>query len=105
MAAELILLPDAEQDLSEAYDWYEKQRIGLGEDFLSQIEACFNAICRSPERYSRFFKNYRKAFARRFPYAILYEYQDEKVIVYYVFHTSQDPEKWKGAWADPRNAS
>ena len=29
MAAELVIAPEAEQDLTEAYDWYEKCRIGL----------------------------------------------------------------------------
>jgi hypothetical protein len=28
MAAELIVAPEAEQDLAEAYAWYESQAIG-----------------------------------------------------------------------------
>jgi hypothetical protein len=32
MAAELIIAPEAEQDIAEAYDWYESRRVGLGED-------------------------------------------------------------------------
>lgn len=34
MAAELIIAPEAEQDIAEAYAWYEGRRTGLGE-FLS----------------------------------------------------------------------
>ena len=33
MAAELIIAPEAEQDVAEAYAWYEIQRSGLGEEF------------------------------------------------------------------------
>jgi hypothetical protein len=40
MAAELIIAPEAEQDLAEAYAWYEGRRIGLGEEFLSGVDAC-----------------------------------------------------------------
>jgi hypothetical protein len=29
------MAPEAEADIAEAYGWYERQRIGLGEDFLS----------------------------------------------------------------------
>ena len=29
MAARLVIAPEAEQDLSEAYGWYEKRRLGL----------------------------------------------------------------------------
>ena len=32
MDAELIFAPEAEQDLAEAYNWYEGRRPGLGED-------------------------------------------------------------------------
>jgi plasmid stabilization system protein ParE len=32
MAVELILSPEAEQDILEAYGWYEHQRAGLGEE-------------------------------------------------------------------------
>lgn len=34
MAVKLVFAPEAEQDLTEAYGWYEQQRLGLGEDFF-----------------------------------------------------------------------
>jgi hypothetical protein len=37
MAAELIVVPEAERDVDAAYSWYETQRIGLGEEFLSCV--------------------------------------------------------------------
>jgi hypothetical protein len=40
MAVELVLAPEAEQDIYEAYGWYEKRRFGLGEEFLSCVDAC-----------------------------------------------------------------
>ena len=30
----LIIRPEAEQDISEVYDWYEERRKGLGDEFL-----------------------------------------------------------------------
>ena len=38
MAAELVLAPEAERDISEAYDWYENRRHGLGEEFLGCVD-------------------------------------------------------------------
>jgi hypothetical protein len=32
MAVDLILAPEVEQDLAEAYAWYEARRTGLGEE-------------------------------------------------------------------------
>jgi plasmid stabilization system protein ParE len=40
-------------------------------------------------------ETYRRGLVRRFPYAVFYEYADNKVIVYCVFHTSRDPNKWR----------
>lgn len=50
MAAELILAPEAEQDIAEAYGWYEGRRLGLGEDFLSCVDACIEGIRAGTQR-------------------------------------------------------
>ncbi|WP_447975196.1 type II toxin-antitoxin system RelE/ParE family toxin [Nitrospira sp. Kam-Ns4a] len=93
MAAELVLAPEAEQDLAEAYGWYEGQRSGLGEEFLSCVDACIEAICRTPELYAVIHD--RRGLVRRFPYAVLYEHVGNTVTVYGVFHASRDPDKWR----------
>ena len=49
MAAKLIIAPEVEKDLTEASAWYESRRTGLGEDFLSCVDACIAAIIRMPE--------------------------------------------------------
>lgn len=95
MAAEVILAPEAEQDIAEAYAWYEGRRPGLGEEFLSCVEACIEAIGRTPEIHSLVHENYRRGLVRRFPYAVFYERLQGRVTVYCVFHTSRDPEKWR----------
>ena len=95
MAAEVILAPEAEQDIAEAYAWYEGRRPGLGEEFLSCVEACIEAIARTPELHSLLHENYRRGLVRRFPYAVFYEHLQGRVTVYCVFHTSRDPEKWQ----------
>jgi|SRR5262245_27004840 len=95
MAAELIIAPEAEQDLAEAYSWYEERRVGLGEEFLSAVDACIQKVCRLPEMYAVVHEGYRRGLVRRFPYAVFYEYIESKVTVYCVFHTSRDPEKWR----------
>jgi plasmid stabilization system protein ParE len=95
MAAELIIAPEAEQDLNEAYAWYEARRPGLGEEFLSCVDACVQAICRMPEIHAVVHENYRRALVRRFPYAVFYEHVSGTVTVYCVFHTSRDPDRWR----------
>lgn len=67
MAAELILAPEAEQDLDEAFAWYERQRAGLGEEFLTVLEARLEAIRRTPGMHAVIFEGYRRGLLRRFP--------------------------------------
>jgi toxin ParE1/3/4 len=95
MAAELIVAPEAEQDIAEAYSWYEGRRPSLGEEFMSCVDACIEAIRRTPEMHARVHEEYRRGLVRRFPYAVFYEYAAGTVTVYCVFHTSRDPAKWR----------
>lgn len=95
MAIELIIAPEVKVDVSEAYQWYERQRFGLGEEFLSCLDASVQKICRSPEMYAKVYENYRRGMLRRFPYAVFYEYVGSRVYVYSVFHTSKNPKKWR----------
>ncbi len=95
MAARLVVAPEAEFDISDAYDWYEGRRTGLGEEFLSSVDACMEGIRRRPAMYPLVHEAYRRALIRRFPYAVLFECAEAAVTVYAVFHTSRDPEKWR----------
>jgi plasmid stabilization system protein ParE len=95
MAVKLIFAPEVEQDLSEAYDWYQERRLGLGEEFLTCVDACIQAICRNPEMHTIVYKDYRRGLIRRFPYSVFYEYSGDTVTVYCIFHSSRDPGKWR----------
>lgn len=94
MAAELIIAPEAEQDIAEAYAWYESHRVGLGEEFLARLDACVQTILRNSQTYRVVYENYRRGLLRRFPYAVFYECENDVVTVYCVFHASRDPAKW-----------
>src|ERR1039457_6705978 len=95
MAVELVIAPEAELDLAEAYVWYESRRAGLGEEFMSSIDACLQSIRRRLEMYPVVDEGYRRYLIRRFPYAVFYEQSEATVTIYAVFHTSRDPHKWR----------
>ena len=37
MAFTIALKPGAEDDIEHAYNWYQDQRLGLGEEFLEEL--------------------------------------------------------------------
>jgi len=94
-AKEPQFLPEARQDIADAFAWYEQQSLGLGLEFLRSLEAMILSIQRHPLMYPTVFADYRRALVRRFPYAVFYEVAPQHIVVYAVFHCSQDPEKWK----------
>jgi plasmid stabilization system protein ParE len=95
MAADVIYAPEAEQDISDGYEWYEDQSPGLGEEFLRAVDACISAIARSPKAHQAVYKTYRRGVVRKFPYVVFYEEDGNTVTIYCVFHASQDPDKWR----------
>jgi plasmid stabilization system protein ParE len=95
MAAELVLAPEAEEDVALAYGWLEARRLGLGEDFLARVDACLQSVRRNPRLYPVVHEEYRRALVRRFPYAVFYEHTEQRVLVYAILHTSRDPLRWR----------
>ena len=48
MKRDIIIRKRAERNLEEAFDWYEKQRVGLGLEFLLCVDATIQAVVKNP---------------------------------------------------------
>ena len=91
MKYKVIIRPEAENDLKEAFSWYEDKRQGLGYDFLLQVDAGLRFIERNPEVCPTEHKEARKFLIKRFPYKIIYLHEKENVIVLAVIHGKRHP--------------
>ena len=89
----LLIKEEAIADMQEAYDYYEANKIGLGERFLDTLEDYFELIEKTPELYQIKRKPYREAFVKTFPYLIIFEIESDDIIVYAVFNTWKNPKK------------
>src|SRR5690606_39955105 len=56
-----------------SYWWYEEQKEGLGEDFLTELESCFSKLKSHPQYFGKFKKNFRQVVLKRFPYVVVFE--------------------------------
>jgi toxin ParE1/3/4 len=70
---QLLLKPGAILMTKDAYDWYEEQRQGLGEMFLTELDTCYKKLQSNPFSNSKIKKNYRQIVLNHFPYVIVYE--------------------------------
>jgi plasmid stabilization system protein ParE len=96
MRYNLELKEEAIEELSDAYQFYKKERKGLEEDFLAVLEKTFHGIQDQPYRYPARHKNRRIAVVQKYPFVIIFEIEEENTItVYAVFHTSRSPKIWK----------
>ena len=91
----LKFIEQAKEDVREAYLWYEEKRIGLGEDFLLNLSVASHQIQRRPKLHKIVFRNKRRLIIPRFPYAVVFEIDDDVVYVLAVIHASRHPKRWK----------
>ena len=85
MTRELIVRPEAETDIVQAFDWCEARVSGLGSEFLLVLDAAFNSIARNPNLYPQVHKQVRRALTRRFPFAIFFVVEDKRIVVLSIF--------------------
>jgi len=85
--------PLATMEILEAHDWYEAQQEGLGLNFIETLDGFFNMLLRNPLVCSFLQDNIRQGSIKPFPYVVVYEVFEEKIVVFSVFHAKQDPAK------------
>ncbi|HEV2123278.1 MAG TPA: type II toxin-antitoxin system RelE/ParE family toxin [Chloroflexota bacterium] len=91
----LVIRAAAEADIEEAARWYNAQRPGLGAEFIEAVGACLERIERHPELYGEQYRHVRRAPLRRFPYAVFYLLQADRIEVLACFHIRRDPQRWQ----------
>ena len=95
MAYELIIESEAELDLEHAAKWYNKQRPGLGREFIERVDEVFDHIRETPEIHAVRHRTARLALVRRYPYVICYIFDGNALYVMAVFHGHRDPNAWQ----------
>jgi toxin ParE1/3/4 len=97
----LIVRPEAEADLAEAYGWYEARSSGLGEEFLHAVAEALTAVEEAPERFPAVHREgeieVRRARLRRFPFGLFFVQKAgevRSVTVIACLHARRDPEHW-----------
>ncbi len=87
--------PEAEADVLETRDWYERQQYGLGDAFRDSLDQIVVRIETMPQMYAVVFRDVRRGKLRRFPYVIYYRVLSDRIEVIAVLHGSRDPRLWQ----------
>ncbi|OIO71476.1 MAG: recombinase [Zetaproteobacteria bacterium CG12_big_fil_rev_8_21_14_0_65_55_1124] len=81
------------QDLELALVWYERQRRGLGLEFLDCVESTIQSILSNPRKFRIYYARIRGRVVRRFPFSIFYSIEEHEIVIHSVFDNRQDPAK------------
>jgi len=93
MAYKLIIKDEAEKDILEGFNFYVGKASGLGERFINEVEEVFNYLEKYPEHFQVVYNDKRQRILKNFPYAVIYQIVENKVIVFSVFPSKSDPAK------------
>lgn len=84
------ILDEAEQDLVEGFEFYEKQSRGLGDYFLNSLFSDIDSLSLFGGIHPIYFKCHR-SLSKRFPFAIYYRIEAGVVRVRAVIDCRRDP--------------
>ena len=83
------------EDIRNARDWYEEKLPGLGSRFGIELDTVIRSILGHPEMFRRVHGEVRRAMTRRFPYALYFILEDDRVSILRVLHQARDPREWQ----------
>ena len=91
----VIFHPLAEQELVDAATYYEEQKLGLGLEYLEEVERAVNFLIRYPKAGSEVRASIRRLVLPRFPYSLLYRvFEGDQVRILAVAHHRRRPQYW-----------
>ncbi len=90
----VIIRPEADQEILSARDHYDGIDNELGNDVRASIAECINRIREHPELYACLYCKVRPVTLRRFPFILSYVFENERVVVLGLVHSSLPHEAW-----------
>jgi plasmid stabilization system protein ParE len=88
-------LSTAEAELKEAMEFYESNRVGLGAEFLGEVEATTDLIKSFPLAWTTLSPRTRRCRTHRFPYGLFFQVRADEILIVSVMDLRRDPRRWE----------
>ena len=95
MSLRIIYRPEISDDVDAGFAWYERQRQGLGNEFLAEVRDQIERIRENPELYGVLDRAVRVSPVRRFEYVVYYRVESERIRIIAVQHARRHPRRWR----------
>ena len=84
----------ARREMHKEFDYYERRELGLGMDFLSDVQSCVAEIKGAPLMRKEIAPEIRRYRCSRFPFALIYRVRGEEIVIVAVAHSKRKPRYW-----------
>jgi toxin ParE1/3/4 len=91
----LVVRPQVEAEIIDAYRYYENSRAGLGKAFVNAVVIAVDGIVRTPLAHPLLYGKKRRVFVRGFPYSIYYEVLTARIRITSIIHHRRHPRRWQ----------
>jgi toxin ParE1/3/4 len=91
MLRKIKLYSLALKDIENGFAYYQTQQKGLGKRFESNVNTTFKSIQKFPFSASLAYNNVRYKIIKKFPYIILYEFDEKHIYILRIFNTHLEP--------------
>jgi toxin ParE1/3/4 len=90
-----VFHPDAEVEITEAAQYYEVHKPGLGSDLIGEVERALDQILTNPEASQRIGRRVRRKILWRFPYNLIYAVYPDRIRIVACAHQKRRPFYWR----------
>jgi hypothetical protein len=88
-------ITSASLELDEDVKYYDHQLPGLGDRFFRETSASLERIVFMPDAWPKVGGRTRRCMLKGFPYALLYVYDEQEILVTAVAHLHRDPKHYR----------
>lgn len=86
--------PEARAEHLQSARFYERERKGLGRQYLDTIARAVKRIGKSPDSFPVYRSPFRRLVILEFPFTLIYSIEADSVLIVAVAHQSREPEYW-----------
>lgn len=94
MRRNVIIHEAAELELAESAEFYDHESLGLGDQFIDEVEESINIIASFPESSPEIRGRVRHKPLKKFPYSLIYTIRPGVIRILAVAHQKRRPFYW-----------
>jgi plasmid stabilization system protein ParE len=91
----VIFHADAKKELTDARNYYNKEKPGLGLDLVREVRHATARVKDNPLQFGEIESGIRCCQVARFPYGVVYSIYEQVVMVHAVMHLHREPGYWR----------